>query len=225
MEKQKEFSNLENANAILNGMEDCIDDFVESFVELHQKPIDNHYMYEWLFRSLIDVIKINHSVLYVACGTAGYTRLFKNIKRFVGIDFSKKMIAAARKLSENKNIDFDFQCTTFEAFDTQELFDLVYLGPYGNNVPYTLEVFEKAKKMIKEDGMIVCAGPVPELKGFYCRAKEFLKQFFIYKTFDYDPIKKLEKMLKKSKLEIYVKLSMKTDIGYSYCYITQKKNA
>lgn len=222
MEKKKEFSNFENANAILNGMEDCVDGFVESFVELHQQPMDSHYMYEWLLRSLIDVIKINHSVLYVACGTAGYTRLFKNIKRFVGVDFSKKMINAARKTNANKNIDFEFHCATFEVFETKELFDLVYLGPYGNNVPYTLEVFDKAKKLLREDGMIFCAGPVPELDGFFCRMKEFLKRLIINKTFDYDPVKKLEKMLKKSKLKIYVNLRMKTDIGYSYCYVVKK---
>ncbi len=222
MNGKRIYSNFENASAILNGMEDCVDEFVESFVGVHQQPIDNHYMYDWLLRSLVDVIKINHSILYVACGTAGYSRLFKNIKRFVGIDFSQKMITAAKKINANKNIDFDFQCTTFEKFESKELFDLIYLGPYGHYVPFTRGILEKAKKLIKEDGLIFCTCTDPEFKGIYQRFKEFIKCLLINKTFEYDPVKKLENMLKNTKLEVYIKLRMKTGIGYSYCYVVKK---
>lgn len=222
MQQKKVFNKFENANAILNGMHDCVDEFVESFVEIHKLPIDNHYKYEWLLRSLIDIIKINHSVLYVACGTAGYSRLFKNIRRFVGVDFSKKMIDAAKKINTNKDIDFDFKCTTFEKLESTELFDVIYLGPYGHNVPYTLEVLDKAKKMIKEDGMIFCTCADPEFKGLYSRIKEFIKCFLFNKTFNYDIIKMLEKMFMITKLHVYIKLRMKTDLGYSFCYIVKK---
>ena len=218
---KREFNKFENANAILNGMEDCVDEFVQGFINLHKQPIDNHYMYDWLLRSLVDVVKINHSILWVACGTAGYSRLFKNINRFVGIDFSAKMIDAAKTINTNKNIDFVFHCVTLEKFSTEELFDVIYLGPYGNNVPYTYEALKKAKKLLNDDGMIFCAFPDPEFKGFYSRFKEFIKNLIIHKNLDYDPVKKLEKMLKKSKLEVYIKLRMKTDIGHSYCYVVK----
>jgi len=222
MNQPKIFSNLENANAILNGMEDCSDEFVEEFVKLHKLPIDNDYMYDWLLRSIVDVVKVNHSVLYVACGTGGYTRLFKNVKRFVGIDFSKKMVKAATLLNKNPNIDFEFNCTTFESFVTDELFDLIYLGPYGHNVPYTYSVLEKAKQHLKNDGMIFCTISDPGFEGYWQKFKECIKQLIYNQTFAYDPVQNLENMLQKSKLEVYLKLRIKTSLGHAYCFIVKK---
>ena len=217
----RKFSNLENAIAILHGMEDCSDEFVEAFVELHQQPIDNYYKYEWLLRSIIDVIKVNPTVLYVACGTAGYSRLFKNIKRFVGLDFSKKMIEAAKKMHQNATIDFEFNCTTFENYHSAELFDIIYLGPYGHNVPYNSAVLEKAKKSLTPEGMIFCTIPAPPFKGCWHRGKALLKHFLLHGSFEYDPIKQLKKMLNHFQLEIFVTIHMKTSIGYAYCYVVK----
>ena len=222
MKQERVFSNLENANAILNGMEDCCDEFVAAFVELHKQSIDNEYMNDWLLRSLIDVVKTNHSVLYVACGTAGYAKLFRNVKRFVGIDFSQKMINAARQLNDNPNIDFEFCRTTLENFISNELFDIIYLGPYGHNVPYSYLAFEKAKQHLKADGMIFCTLQEPDFKGYWSRGKELLKQLVYNKTIEYDPVQKLEKMLNKSKLETYLQLRMQTSLGYALCYIVKK---
>lgn len=222
MNQEKVFSKFENANAILNGMDDCCDEFVENFVNLHKQPIDDYYMYEWLLRSLLDVIKIDHSVLYIACGTAGYSKLFKNIRRFVGIDFSKKMIDAARGLNQNPLISFEFKCTTLELFESNESFDVIYMGPYGNNVPYTYIALEKAKKLLKKDGMIFCAFAEP-VQGCLGRFKGVIKQFFHNLPIKYGSVWYFEKMLKKSQLEIYVKLRMKTSIGYSLCYIVKSE--
>jgi SAM-dependent methyltransferase len=219
MNPPKDFNKYENAHAILNGMEDCSDEFVENFIQAHKKPIDNQYMYDWLIRSLLDVVKINHSILYVACGTSGYTRLFRNMKKFVGIDFSKKMIAASKKLHKSEAIDFEFHCTTFEQFQTNELFDVIYLGPYGHYVPYTPEVLEKAKNLLCSDGVIFCTCVDPEFKGFMGRIKAMVKHFINHKNLDYDPVQKLEKMIEKTRLGIILKLRMKTTIGYGYCYI------
>ena len=144
MNKRRHFNNYENANAIINGMDDCVDEFVEFFVELHNEPLNNEYMYEWVLRSLEDIIKVNHSVLHVACGTAGYTRLFRYMKRFVGIDFSKKMIDAAKQIHRNESIEYEFYCTTLEKFETKEKFDVIFMGPYGHYVPYTNEALQKA---------------------------------------------------------------------------------
>lgn len=219
MNATRVFSNLENANAILNGQEDCCDEFVEAFVSLHKEPIDNVYMYEWLIRSFVDVIKVNQSVLYIACGTAGYTRLFKNVKRFVGIDFSKKMISAAKELNQNPAIDFDFNCTTFEDFNSTETFDIIYLGPYGHNVPYTIDVLQKAKKYLKKDGMLFCTIGDPGFKNIYSRFKEFSKQLILHGNVSYDPIAKLEKMFCKTNLQVHCQLKMKTSIGSAVCYV------
>ncbi|MDF3033467.1 MAG: hypothetical protein K0R76_421 [Alphaproteobacteria bacterium] len=218
------FSNLENANAILNGMDDCCDEFVEAFTELHKQPIDNNYMYDWMIRSLIDVVKVNHSILYVACGTAGYTRLFKNARKFVGIDFSQKMIQAAKKLNQGTEISYEFHCTTLENFSSKDLFDVIYLGPYGHNVPYTSLALEKAKNLLNDDGMIFCTLPDPNFTGYFSRAKELLKQIIYNKTTLYDPVKKLEYFLRKSKLNIYIKMRMKTSLGHAFCYVVKKDN-
>lgn len=215
-----EFDKFENANAILNGMDDCHPDFTKSFVELHQKPIDNFYCYEWFLRSVIDVIKINHSVLYVACGTAGYSRLFKNIKRFVGIDFSKNMVNAAQKLHKDKKESYAFHCCTLEEFQTKESYDLIYLGPYGHNVPYTYDALNKAKKLLNKDGMIFCTICVQKF-NFYTAIKETIKQLLYNKNIYYNPMSRLENMLVKSDLNIFVKIIMKTSIGYAACYVVK----
>lgn len=217
----KEFSKFENANAILNGMDDCSEEFVQHFVSYHQKPIDNEYMYDWLIRSIMDTVKTNHSVLYVACGTAGYRRVFNNIKRFVGVDFSNKMITAAKAIDSKPEISFDFQCSTFEKFQTDELFDVIYLGPYGNNVPFTYECLEKAKSMLKEDGMIFCTCPDPDFKGNISKYKHFFKNLIFKKNFDWHPVRKLEKMLKKTNLETHIKLRMKTCLGHCFLYVVK----
>ena len=219
----KEFSKFENANAILNGMEDCSDEFVASFVELHKQPVDNEYMYEWLLRSILDTVKTNHSVLYVACGTSGYRRLFKNIRRFVGIDFSKKMIEACKKNDTCPSIDFEFNCTTFEDYVPKEKFDVIYLGPYGNNVPFTNEILDKAKSMLANDGMLFCTTTDPMIYGIKAHIKEFIKNLLMNKTFNYHPVNRIEKMIENNGLDVWVKLRMKTIIGYSYCYIVKNK--
>ena len=99
---------------------------------------------------------------------------------------------------------------------------MVYLGPYGHNVPYTAAVLEKAKKHIKDDGMIFCTISDPEFKGVYSRIKELLKQIIYNQSFSYDPVAKLEKMLRKADLNIYCKLRMKTSLGHAFCYILKK---
>lgn len=223
MVEKRTFTELENANAILNGMEDCCDEFVETFTELHQQPIDNEYMYDWIIRSLLDVSKINQSVLYVACGTAGYSRLFKNTKRFVGIDLSQKMVNAAKRINTNPSISFDFYCTPLEKFITEERFDIIYMGPYGHNVPYSDQAFEKAKNLLAPDGMIFCTLPEPNMKGLWQKTKEFIKQILTKGIVYQHPITKLEKMLSKHNLEIYLKLRLKTSLGHAFCYITKKK--
>lgn len=219
----REYSKFENANAILNGMDDCVDEFVESFVELHKQPINNEYMNEWLLRSILDTVKTQHSVLYIACGTAGYRRLFHNIKRFVGVDFSRKMVDAAKKNDAKPDIDFEFNCSTFENFKTKEKFDIIYMGPYGNNVPYTYEAIEKAKSLLNEDGMLFCTAPDPHIHGLKAHVKEFIKNLLVNKNFDYHPIKKLKKMIRNSKLEAVIELRMKTCIGHSYCYVVKNQ--
>lgn len=220
---KREFSKYENANAILNGMEDCVDDFVQGFVELHNMPIDDTYMYDWLLRSILDKIKINQSVLYVACGTAGYTRLFSNIKRFVGIDFSKKMIEAAKTITKkHSKIDFAFFNTTFEAFDTGEKFDLIYLGPYGHNVPHKLGVLEKAKTLLNDNGFIFLTCPDPNFKNFFYKLKELIRNIFVNKDLNYDKHKYLKSLIKRANLEVMVELRMNNTIGHCFCYIVKK---
>lgn len=221
MQKKIHFTDYENANAIINGMDDCIDEFVDAFVDLHQKPIDSDYMYDFVTRSLEDITKVDHSVLHVACGTAGYTRLFRFMKRFVGIDFSKKMIHKAKEIHTSGPIDFEFHCTTLEKFKTDEKFDIIFMGPYGHYVPYTDEALQKAKRLLNKDGFIICTHPDPEFQNFWSIIKECLKQIIKYKRFGYSPIARFEKILKKNDLEAWMKIQMKTCVGRSRCYLVR----
>ena len=219
------FSDLENANAILNGQEDCCDEFVNAFLDLHKKPSDNVYLYDFVMRTMVDIIKINHSVLHIACGTAGYTRLYKNVQRFVGIDHSKKMIEAAKTFNKYRQMNCEFFCTTFENYNREEKFDIIYMGPYGHNVPYTYLALEKAKNLLKEDGMLFCTITDPGFRNFLARLKERIKQILKNKTLEYDPIQIVEKMFKKTSLETFCKMRIKTDLGHSFCYILKKEKA
>ena len=221
MEKKIHFNDYENANAIINGMDDCVDEFVEAFVELHEKPLTNEYMYEWILRSLEDIVKVNHSVLHVACVTAGYTRLFRYMKRFVGIDFSKKMIDAAKRIHENGSIEYEFHCTTLENFKTTEKFDVIFMGPYGHYVPYTDEALQKAKYLLKEDGWIICTHPDPEFPTFLSIVKECLKQLIFHKRVGFSPVKRFEKLLNGNALEIWMNMQIKTSTGKAKCYFVR----
>lgn len=222
MTNKRNYTDFENANAIINGMDDCVDEFVEGFVDLHNEPLNDTYMYEWLNRSLEDIIKVNHSVLHVACGTAGYTRLFRHMKRFVGIDFSNKMINAAKRIhGSNDSIEYEFHCTTLEKFDTSEKFDVIFMGPYGHYVPYTDEALQKAKSLLKSDGWIICTHPDPEFPSYWSIVKECIKQFLCNKRFGFSPVKRFEKILQKNHLEAGIKIQMKTSVGRSRCYLVR----
>ena len=219
---KKQYTKFENANAILNGMDDICDEFVDGFVDAHNVPIDNNYMYDWLLRSIVDVCKFDHSVLYIACGTSGYMRLFNNIKRFVGIDFSKKMITASKKESKKYDINSDFHCTTFEEFQTDEKFDVVWMGPYGHYVPFTLDILKKAQNVLNKDGFVLCSTTDPMYKGLYGRLKEFMHCLLYKRTFKYDRVKNIESMIKEANLDIVLKLRMKATEGYSIFWIGKK---
>ncbi|MBP9829259.1 MAG: class I SAM-dependent methyltransferase [Proteobacteria bacterium] len=157
---------------------------------------------ERLTRSLEDIVKVNHSVLHVVCGTAGYTRLFRYMKRFVGIDFSNKMLNAAKRIhNKNDSIDYEFHCATLEKFDTSEKFDVIFMGPYGHYVPYTDEALQKEKSLLKSDGWIICTHPDPEFPGYWSVIKECLKQFPYHKKVGFSPVKRFENILKKNNLK------------------------
>lgn len=64
--------------------------------------------------------------------------------------------------------------------------------------------------------MIFYTYTCPRFNGKFSKIKEFIKNF------DYNPVSKLEKMIKKMQLEIYVKFKIKTSLVYSYCYIVKK---
>lgn len=218
----REYTKFENANAILNGMEDICDEFVDGFVDVHNITIDNNYMYDWLLRSMVDICKTDHSVLYIACGTSGYMRLFNNIKRFVGVDFSKKMISASKKEGKKYDISSDFHCSTFENFQTEERFDVVWMGPYGHYVPFTTDILIKSRYYLKKDGFVLCSTSDPMYKGSYERFKEFLKCLLYKRTFKYDRVKNIESMITKADLDIVLKMRMKTTEGYSIFWIGKK---
>jgi SAM-dependent methyltransferase len=171
---------------------------------------------------MVDICKTEHSVLYIACGTSGYMRLFNNIKRFVGVDFSKKMILASKRESKKYEISSEFHCSTFENFQTEEKFDVVWMGPYGHYVPFTLEVLIKARDYLRENGFVLYSTPDPMYKGRYGKFKEFVKCMLYKKTFKYDRVKNIESMMQKANLDKILKLRMKTTEGYSIFWIGKK---
>lgn len=219
---EKTYTDKENAHAIYNGMDDCSDEFVKDFSDIHNSKIDDAYMFSWIIRSIVDTVKINHSVLYIACGTAGYVRLFKNIKRFVGVDFSQKMINAAEQHLKKTALDFELYCTTLDQFKSSEKFDVVYLGPYGHYTPFTNEVFTISKEFLKENGLIFCTFSDPQIYGFIRNLKEMVKNFIYNRNFNYHPKKEFEKQLVRNQLNTVLQMRIQNSIGHGFLYVVEK---
>lgn len=96
-------------------------------------------------------------VLDVGCFD-GYNTLLKfspysNVSRVVGIDPRAEEIAEAEKRTEDAR--FEFEVSSFEAFDSDELFDLVYFSHVMQHLEDPLSACKKAFSLLKPGGWIV----------------------------------------------------------------------
>ena len=206
-----------NGSSIQKGLKDCDEKYAHSYLSSHQNNPTRKYQLDYLAELMMDRLSISdsHSILYVGCGTAGFTRLFKKTAKFVGIDYSEKMLHLA-PLSNSR----EYFCGTFEEYQTQDKFDIISLTVYGPYVALTSHVLDKAKSMLKKDGLIFC--PLVKYKmSKIGKIKHILKHALINKNLNYCNVKNARKMFLESQLHIQAIIS----IDSSYCDTYILKNA
>lgn len=102
------------------------------------------------------------SILDLGCGTGGHDVYWAEMGyNVVGVDSAKEMIAHARRVSEEKEVDAEFQCLRMTDFanQIQQQFDSVIC--VGNTLPHLLteddvrRLFQQAFKSMKPTGTAV----------------------------------------------------------------------
>lgn len=217
---------IEDGSSILKGLKDCDDKYVMSYLSSHKDAPTRQYKMDYLAELMMDGLSIsqNHSILYVGCGTAGFTRLFKKTKKFVGIDYSPKMLEVAKKSQQSFTPhsvpDAEYFCGTFEEYQTQDKFDVISLAVYGPYVPLVTQVLEKAKSMLKKDGLIFC--PIVKYRmSKIGKIKHMLKHIVVNKNLNFCNMRHAKKMFLENQLDIQALISNE----YSYCDMYILKNA
>ncbi len=113
--------------------------------------------YQHLFRE-----RLAKSILDLGCGTGGHAMHWAEMGyNVIGIDSSKEMIAYAKQMSEERDIDIEFQCMRLNHFATplQQEFDTIIC--VGNTISHILEradllkLFQESVNALKETGIAV----------------------------------------------------------------------
>jgi len=116
--------------------------------------------------------------------------------------------------------DAEYFCGTFEEYQTQDKFDLISLTVYGPYEPLTSQVLEKARSMLKKDGLIFC--PIVKHKmSKIGKIKHMIKHIFVNKNLNFCNMRHGKKMFLENQLSIQAVISHEP----SYCDIYILKNA
>jgi len=132
--------------------------------------------------SLLD-LHPEDTLLDVCCGNGLITnRLARHCKQVVGIDFSKKLIAAAKENTDTQNLSFIEEDATRLATSLELKFDkiLLYFSfQYLSSTQGAL-VISEMKTLLKPGGVILI-GDIPDQKKFWLYYDSFLKRAFYFK--------------------------------------------
>ncbi|MBN8686407.1 MAG: class I SAM-dependent methyltransferase [Chitinophagales bacterium] len=98
------------------------------------------------------------SVLELGCGTGRYFDFLHNVKRLVGVDISKDMLAFAKE-TVRKRPDLDgvtsLVQSSIEDFNTEEKFDFVYsIGTLGEFCEFSPDVMKRMLSTLKPGGFL-----------------------------------------------------------------------
>lgn len=98
------------------------------------------------------------SILEIGCG-AGFSAQYLNGKfeRFVGLDYSEKLIEYAEK--HNSSMHTQFVCKNINEFKTEEKFDVILMIGVLHHIPDAGHVIENLKKYLKDNGVIIVNEP------------------------------------------------------------------
>jgi ubiquinone/menaquinone biosynthesis C-methylase UbiE len=132
--------------------------------------------------SLLD-LHSDDTLLDVCCGNGLITkRLARHCKQIVGVDFSKRLIAAAQENTESKNLSFIEEDATRLASSLDLKFDkiLLYFSFQYLNTTQGALVISEMKTLLKPGGIILI-GDIPDQKKFWVYYDSFLKRAFYFK--------------------------------------------
>jgi ubiquinone/menaquinone biosynthesis C-methylase UbiE len=95
-------------------------------------------------------------VLELGCGTGTWASLFPNVKEFVGVDVSKKMIDNAKRKHPNSN--FRFECGDVKSFLEEEIkkgtkYDLILSSSFLHHLYDIDEVLNLIGKVLNKNGV------------------------------------------------------------------------
>lgn len=135
----------------------CAEDYrIDDEIEAHT---DHHC---WIWKTLADLsgsFGRTIDVLDLGCGTGRHFHCLKNVRRFVGLDISPEMLAAAeRPVRENlictRNIDLICDSVRTVSFP-EGSFDFIYsLGMFGYGCPLDMGLLSKLHSWLAHDGLL-----------------------------------------------------------------------
>jgi len=148
-------------------------------------------------RAVIDLVKIKPGmkVLDLGCGEGRFAEMLENRGiKYVGVDFSKELIARARNM--NIKGDVRFLVEPAQEFVSDERFDLIFLFgliPYMNDEDIR-KLSRNCRTMLKKGGRLVLRDVILEDKGserkVFDDKNDFLRKIFFNKIPRYQLIRR-----------------------------------
>ena len=149
--------------------------WVEYYVKSHVSD-DIRYRESYVPYMVLDRLMDKYDLLEIGCGTAGYIKLLPNLKHFVGIDWSGKMVDAAKLL----NPQHEFIQVLFDDYKTEHKFDAIIDSVTGIYDRPKQKNIDKIFSLLKDGGIAVISVRSPKISlkekcGDIVRRRESLK--------------------------------------------------
>ncbi len=155
---------------------DVDDRYVDAYARSHADATLNYKVDYRDYFTVDALLPSSYCALIAGCGTLGAPlKLLRGAGRIVGVDRSAKMLAAAKRLSQQvhgKDIEL-VQCDIV-SFRTRccEQFDFIELGLMGTYLPFDVGLIESYASLLRPGGLLLVASVVVPPVGL--RPKETL---------------------------------------------------
>ncbi|MDK8074131.1 class I SAM-dependent methyltransferase [Alloscardovia omnicolens] len=124
----------------------------------------NKQLYETLIKKIEAHLSDEQSVLELGCGTGQLSLpLAPKAKTWLATDFSKCMIAEAKKREKSSNLCFCVEDATALSFDSNR-FDVVLIANTLHIMPKPKKALEEIHRVLKTDGLLIVPTFVAEEK-------------------------------------------------------------
>jgi SAM-dependent methyltransferase len=160
--------NSENmpGKVIMDGIE-LNDEYVNMYTASH--TYDTKYRLAYVdYLILNNIFEKPFSALITGCGTCGYSKLLSNAYKITGVDLSKKMLEAAKKINSENGINLHLINEDIIKFPsvTTEKYDFIELSLLGSYIPFENDIVKSYFNLLNEDGIILIRIAVTSVSGF-----------------------------------------------------------